>query len=252
MNLKGPRTTNILMRSLALQLFLNFKTMQGPGYLFALRTELRGLSEDRVRAAGSFINGHPVFSSIALGALLKQLREPLDEAGVKEVIEWKRGISTPLGSIGDGLIWERYKPALLALVVAAMLIAGGNADVVWPWCAAGLLMTYNLSLWSFRRWGFRRGFELGARVSELALHPALPLARKLLRVLGISAAALVLAGAVSQAIGLGQTATIQFGIGFILMLSAAFLRLNTLTVAFLTVLSSFGIYLITSSTPHLP
>ncbi|MBL0061459.1 MAG: PTS system mannose/fructose/sorbose family transporter subunit IID [bacterium] len=247
-----PKKTNILLRSLALQLFLNYKTMQGPGYLFALKPDLTEPDENKVRAAASLINGHPVFSSIALGAIAARLRVPVDEAKAKEIAEWKRGLSTPLGAIGDSLIWERFKPALLAIVVATMIVAGQKADSVWGWCAFALLLIYNLTLWSFRSWGFSQGFKLGERVSELALHPALPVVRKALRVLGIVAAAFVLATAGANVLHLGQSAWLQFGIGFLFMLGAVFLRYSTLTVAFLTVLSSLGIAYLFSSTPLLP
>ncbi len=248
----APKQTNILLRSLALQLFLNYKTMQGPGYLFALRPELRQHDEHKARAAGSLINGHPVFSSVALGALAARLREPVDEAKAKEIAEWKRGLSTPLGAIGDSLIWERFKPALLAIVVAVMIVFGDKADSVWGWCVAALLLIYNLTLWSFRNWGFRQGFRLGERVSELALHPALASARKYLRVIGVVAAAFTLAAAFARVLPLGNAAALQFGIGFLFMLGAVFLRYSTLTVAFLTVLSSFGLAYLFSTTPLLP
>lgn len=250
--MKAPRKTNILLRSLALQLFLNYKTMQGPGYLFALKPELEEADEHKVRAVASMINGHPVFSSVALGAIAARLREPVDEAKAKEIVEWKRGLSTPLGAIGDSLIWERFKPALLAIVVATMIVGGQKADSVWGWCAVALLLIYNLTLWSFRSWGFTNGFRLSERVSELALHPALPVVRKGLRVLGIVAAAYVLATAGANVLHLGSSARLQFGIGFLFMLGAVFLRYSTLTVAFLTVLSSLGIAYLFSSTPLLP
>lgn len=248
----APKKTTILLRSLALQLFLNYKTMQGPGYLFALKPELRERDENKVRAAGSLINGHPVFSSIALGAIAARLREPVDETRANEIAEWKRGLATPLGAIGDSLIWERFKPGLLALVVGTMLISGNKADSIWGWCAVALLLTYNLTLWWFRNWGFANGFRLGERVSELALHPALPILRRILRWLGIASAAFVVSATLSTVWTLGTTALMQFGLGVLFMLGAAFFRYSTLTVAFLTVLGSFTLFYITSSTPLLP
>jgi len=248
----APRMTNILLRSLAVQLFLNYKTMQGPGYLMSLGSDLRERNEHKVRAAGSFINGHPAFSSIALGALTKRLRGEVTAETAKDISEWKRQISTPLGAIGDSIIWERWKPALLALCVAAMLFSREFAATAWVWAVSAMLLIYNLSLWSFRVWGFRHGYQLGERVAELALHPALPAARRVLRILGIAAAIAVVCAALWTAFAPGTTSALQFGAGFLIMLGAALLRTSTLTACFLTILSSFAIAYFSTSTSLLP
>ncbi|MCB1059296.1 MAG: PTS system mannose/fructose/sorbose family transporter subunit IID [Calditrichaeota bacterium] len=248
----APKRTTILLRSLALQLFLNYKTMQGPGYLMSLRSELSDHDPEKTRAAGSFINGHPVFSSIALGALAKRLRGSVDAAAAADISEWKRTLSTPLGSIGDSLIWERFKPALLALAAGILLLGSNIAEGLWGWLVLLMMLTYNLALWNFRNWGFERGFELGETVSELALHPALPKVRKFLRVLGIVAASLVIAGTIKSSLGPSPTTWMQFCAGFLLMLGASKLRLNTLTVAFFAILFSFGIYFLNTQTHLLP
>lgn len=252
MSQQNPGRTKILLRSLGLQLFLNYKTMQGPGYLLALRGEGRKLDEQATRTAASFINGHPAFSGIALGALSKRLREPVDDQKAKELMEWKRGLSTPLGAIGDSLIWERYKPGSLAVLVLLMLIPTNNWMTNWVWGAASVLAIYNLSLWWFRNWGFSHGFALGERVSELALHPALPAVQKFMRGFGIAAAGAVIGATLSRITGDSGVSLLQYIAGFIVMVGAVYMRFSTLTVAFVTVLCSFAIYYFTISTPLLP
>lgn len=247
-----PRRTNILIRSLALQLFLNYKTMQGAGYLFSLKSELAGQNPEKIKAAASFINGHPVFSSIALGALTRQFRNPVDQNRADAISDWKRAMSTPLGSIGDSLIWERFKPALLAFAVSLLLLTSGQAEHVWGWAVVGMLLVYNGGLWLFRNWGFARGFELGERASELALHPALLKARRELKYMGIFCAGILFASAITLAMDGGVAARWQFIAGFMTMLGAAFVRASTLTVAFIAILSSFGIYYFLSQTTLLP
>lgn len=235
----------ILLRSLALQLFLNFRSMQGAGYLLALCPLLRKkeLKEGEARAVGSYINGHPVFSSLALGAIAGQLAEGRD-VGTEQFTEWKQQISSPLGAIGDSLIWERFKPGLLALLCAALLIAGQHALDLWLYGAVALVVVYNSALWMFREWGFARGLELKERLPELAAHPGLPLLKKALRVLGIVAATAVLAGALRVFAHGGALWTMEFTVGFLVILAAAFLRISTLAAAFISVLIVLGIRLI--------
>lgn len=245
----------ILLRSLAMQLFLNYKTMQGSGYLLSLRPDLRNAEQldAKAHAAGSFINGHPVFSSAALGALAARLREPVAENDVQEIADWKRSVSTPLGAIGDSLIWERFKPAMLALVVAIMLIASNRVEQWWAWSVVAALVIYNTTLWLFREWAFAQGFRLRERLTELAMHPGLPLVKRGLRILGIGAAALAIAATIQSTGKNGALANLQFVSGFLIMFGAVFLRYSTLTVALLTVLASLGLsFLFQTNIPVLP
>lgn len=234
---------SILLRSLALQLFLNYRTMQGPGYLLALRPLLKQspLSEPKIRAAGSYINGHPVFSSAGLGAIAGRLTSD-DALDLSDFAAWKREISTPMGAIGDGLIWERFKPGLLAVAAGFLLVAGPYAQDVWPWITLVILAVYNSTLWMFREWAFARGFELRERLTELAAHPGLIKLKKGLRIFGILAAAFALAGSLGVFVNGGPLGASQFGAGFLIMLAGARLRVSTLTAAFFTVLSTFGLY----------
>ncbi|MCB9366047.1 MAG: PTS system mannose/fructose/sorbose family transporter subunit IID [Calditrichaeota bacterium] len=233
---------NILFRSLALQLFLNYKTMQGPGYLFALRPELRDADEAKIRAAASFINGHPVFSSAALGALSGMLREESDDVRLESLKDWKRQLSTPLGAIGDSLIWERFKPMLLAGVAALLLVLGDQAQAWWLKLSLSMIVVYTGGLWWFRSWAFDRGVELKGQLTGLAAHAGLPRLRKALRVLGLLGAASVLAASASRFAGHELLASLQFAAGFLIMLAGAKLRVSTLTAAFFTILSVFSLY----------
>ncbi|MBK6766342.1 MAG: PTS system mannose/fructose/sorbose family transporter subunit IID [bacterium] len=249
-----PKRT-ILFRSLALQLFLNYKTMQGAGYLFALRPALRDPDhlDKKAHAAGSFINGHPAFSSAALGALVTRLKTVSSADDVQEITNWKRELSTPLGAIGDSLIWERLKPVVLALVVSAVLVAGNLVADVWVYAAIGALVVYNGALWLFRDWAFGQGVWLGERLTELALHPSLAGLKRVLRYAGILSAATVLAASIGRVGDLGTLGGAQFAAGFAIMMGAALLRSSTLTAALLSVLAAMGIgYLFHTTITVLP
>jgi mannose/fructose/N-acetylgalactosamine-specific phosphotransferase system component IID len=244
--MKESPKQSILFRSLALQLFLNYKTMQGPGYLMSLRPMLRDdpQLDQKAHAAASFVNGHPVFSSAALGAMSELLKSRTDDVHAASLKDWKRQISTPMGAIGDHLIWERFKPALLALLATLLLLAGQSAAHVWVIAVTVMFITYNLSLWLFREWMFARGAELKENLPELAAHPGLPKLKKFLRVIGIFAAAGVLAASSGNFAHGGTLANSQFIAGFAVMLLASKLRVSTLTAAFFAVLSMFGLYYI--------
>lgn len=237
-----PKRT-ILLRSLALQLFLNYKTMQGSGYLFALRPVLRDveLREEKIRAAGSFINGHPAFSGAALGALVTRLRNITTADDVQVIANWKRELSTPLGAIGDSLIWERFKPALLALIVAAVFLAGNLVATVWMIAAIVAFLLYNGALWYFRCWSFGQGVLLGERLTELAMHPALPRLKRILRVMGVASSAFVLAAALGKSGEQGWLGRSQFVVGFFVMIGAAMLRSSTLTAALFSILAALSV-----------
>ncbi|MCC6477167.1 PTS system mannose/fructose/sorbose family transporter subunit IID [bacterium] len=223
----------ILCRSCALQLFLNYKTMQGAGYANALLPLLKKSSsrESDTAKAASFINGHPVFSSIALGAIAKRLHDE-PQLSHDEMAEWKRELSTPLGAIGDTLIWEKFKP-LLVVIAATLLLSMRNATATtWMVVLLSIWGLYNLSLHFFRSWGFDRGSELGSRVMELALHPGLTAARRALRALALVAAAgLVSVSIVSMDFAVSNL--IAFGAGFLIIIVSRKLRLGAFTAIFL-------------------
>jgi mannose/fructose/N-acetylgalactosamine-specific phosphotransferase system component IID len=173
----------LIWRSLWIQVLLNYKTMQGAGYLFILwpwlkRSEHR---KNRVIRASGFLNGHPVFSSFALGAMLRRLSDGDAEKDPQEFDQWRESLSGPLGMVGDSLIWERWKPIVLCIMVYAM---GFQAYYLYKyaegypkWIIALILITlllYNLPLIAFRWWALDKSYESGKKVLTLGSHSALP------------------------------------------------------------------------------
>jgi len=192
----------LIWRSLWIQVLLNYKTMQGAGYLFILwpwlkRSEHR---KNRVGRVSGFLNGHPIFSSFALGAMLRRLSDGDAEQDPQEFDQWRESLSGPLGMVGDSLIWERWKPIVLCIMTYAM---GFQAYYLYmnlvgnpKWIVADILITlllYNIPLIAFRWWALERSYESGRNVLALGSHSALPRIQKTLDGSAAFVAGLVLA-----------------------------------------------------------
>ncbi len=153
----------VLARSLAIQGSWNFRTMLGAGTAFALIPLLsslfKGDREALARAVGrhaGFFNAHPYMASVAIGALARMEFEAADQ---EEIQRFRNVLVGPLGSLGDRLVWARWRP--LCSIFAVLLVATG---AVW-WVAAGLfLLLYNSAHLSLRAWGLGLGWREGRRV----------------------------------------------------------------------------------------
>ncbi len=188
-------------RSLLLQVLLNYRTMQGGGYLFTLWPWLRKTrtKAPEVRACGNYLNAHPVLATLAIGALRRRVEERDTEQDPAAFAEWQNTLCGPLGVMGDALIWDRWKPILFSLGVFVMLWR--PTLETWYSVAVGTLLLYNLPLIYLRVWGVRAGYRLGADVLLALQRPLFSRVRRILSIAGAITAGLLLAG------GLVRTAT---------------------------------------------
>ncbi|MDD5089134.1 MAG: PTS system mannose/fructose/sorbose family transporter subunit IID [bacterium] len=161
----------LVCRSLLVQTPLNYRTMQGTGYLFTLWPWLKRRSdrEHSADVASGFMNSHPVLSTLAAGALLKRIEDGDAERDAADVGQWQSEISGLLGMAGDALIWDRWKPLVFAL--GALVLLWSPRIETWIAVAAASLLLYNIPLLSLRCWGARTGYRLGARVMESLADP---------------------------------------------------------------------------------
>lgn len=155
----------LLLRSLLVQASWNYRTMQGAGLGFALIPALSRLYRaDRAELAralrrhSGFFNAHPYLSTVAIAALARMESEGADS---EQVERFKRAIVSPLGSLGDRLVWARWRP-LCSLVAFFIFLLGAP----W-WAAVGVfLASYNaVHLW-LRFWGLRLGWREGREVGR--------------------------------------------------------------------------------------
>jgi mannose/fructose/N-acetylgalactosamine-specific phosphotransferase system component IID len=102
----------------------------------------------------SGFNANPYLAGYALGAVTKLEEE---KTYPQQIIRFKELMQSPLGAVGDNLIWQNLKPALLVLgivLIAKIDIYGALA--VW--------MTFNCYQIYLRARAIRKGYLLGLDV----------------------------------------------------------------------------------------
>jgi len=155
----------LLLRSLLVQASWNYRTMQGAGLGFAMIPALARLYRGdgtalakALRSHSGFFNAHPYLSTVAIGALARMESE---NVGADELERFKRAIVSPLGSLGDRLVWARWRP-LCSLLAFLIFLVGGP----WWLAVAVFLISYNaVHLW-LRIWGLRLGWREGRGVGH--------------------------------------------------------------------------------------
>lgn len=189
----------MVLRSFAMQASWNHRTLLGGGFAFSLlpvlRRVYRGQPQALAEAVGrhaEYFNAHPYLASVALGAVAQMEVARSDAAAVSRL---KAGLVSPLGTLGDRLVWARWRP-LCALVAIAAFFAG------LPWWAAVALFlgAYNVVHLGLRIWGMRLGWhearQVGRALSRSAIRRipdrlTLPLAASAGVLLALLTAALV-------------------------------------------------------------
>ena len=189
----------LVCRSLFVQTPLNYRTMQGAGYLYTLWPRLKRRSDldHSADVAAGFMNSHPVLAALAAGALLKRIEDSDAARDAAEVARWQSEISGPLGMAGDALIWDRWKPIIFAL--GALILLWSPRVETWIAVAAGSLLLYNVPLFFIRRWGVETGYRMGARVLESLTRPDFSRWRKILGAAGAIVAGLWLGSLLARA-----------------------------------------------------
>jgi len=155
-------------RSFLIQGSWNYRTMLGSGFAFAMLPALRGLFPDSGARQQAILrhmelfNAHPYMSNLALGAAVRLEAEGADADTVRR---FKIAVRGPLGSLGDGLVWATWLPAVSLLALALYWIgAPGWVAVVT------FLLVYNVGHVGLRLWAFRAGLvhgrEVGGRLAK--------------------------------------------------------------------------------------
>lgn len=161
----GRATTVVtFLRSFLIQGSWNYHTMLGSGFAYAMLPALRrlfGHDPDALEAALrrhlEHFNAHPYLSNLALGATL---RLEADGADPDEVRRFKTAVRSPLGSLGDALVWAAWLPAV-SLAALSLYWLGAPA-----WLAvATFVVVYNVGHVGLRIWGFRTGLAEGRAVA---------------------------------------------------------------------------------------
>ena len=239
MALMHSEARRLAIRSLLLQVLLNYHTMQGGGYLFALWPWLRQTdpSGKRALASASYLNAHPVLAALAIGAMRRRLEDGDVEKDPQGFAEWQTALCGPLGVVGDTLIWDRWKPLLFSLAVLVMVCF--PTLNVWLVTATLCLLLYNIPLYYLRLWGVREGYRLGADVLSVVNRPAFARARRILSFIGAFVTGALFAAGFMRSVSETLITGGQFLLAFSIALIGVRRRWNIAWTLLVTLLAVF-------------
>jgi mannose/fructose/N-acetylgalactosamine-specific phosphotransferase system component IID len=150
------------VRSFFIQTGFTYERLMAFGFVWSLVPLARKLSSSRDRLAGilkrhlSSFNANPYLASYALGtvAALEEQNAPAEQ-----IARFKDSMRGPLGALGDSLIWQNLRPALLMLGVGLSAGLGVyGALAVW--------FIFNLYQAHLRVRGVLKGYALALGVSS--------------------------------------------------------------------------------------
>lgn len=143
----------ISLKALFLQCMWNNKTLQGPGFAWAM-SALRapGIAALMARHMGHF-NSTPALAPCLAAAVARMEEKGAEESEVARV---KDSAAGPLAAVGDQLFWSTLRP----LAALAGLLGG----FLGPGLAAVLVVAvYNIPQGFFRAYGAARGYGEGVK-----------------------------------------------------------------------------------------
>lgn len=152
------------LRLFAVQGSWNYERMLGLGVGVAQEPLLRDLrnrdGDEAYRAAvaraARFFNAHPYLAGLAVGAAARAEHDGTPPAQIERL---RAALVSPLGSIGDQLVWAGWLPLLSSAAIAAIAL-GGN------WMAVlAFALVYNTGHVALRWWALVTGWNHGARVA---------------------------------------------------------------------------------------
>ncbi len=151
---------SLFCRSFLVQGSWNYRSLIGTGVAWALLpVSARGRPD---QLGGSIsdepFNSHPYLTPLALGALA---RAAYEEEDIQRVRRFRDALRSPLGSLGDKLIWGAWRP-LCVLAGILLAVLGAHPGLV----IGTILVTYNLLHLALRAWGLEVGLRLGLDVAR--------------------------------------------------------------------------------------
>ncbi|MGQ0642205.1 MAG: PTS system mannose/fructose/sorbose family transporter subunit IID [Gemmatimonadaceae bacterium] len=155
----------MFIRLLAIQGSWNYETLIGTGTAYCIEPALRllpgGAQGEAYRAAlarqSQYFNAHPYLAAVAVGALA---RAELDGESPKQIERYRRALCSPLGSLGDRLVWASWLPFCSIVALGVFALGAGPLLTV-----GGFLILYNAGHIWLRLWGLRTGWREGLRVA---------------------------------------------------------------------------------------
>jgi mannose PTS system EIID component len=163
----------MFVRMLAVQGSWNYETLLGTGIGFVMEPALRflpgGVNGPAYRSAlareSRYFNAHPYLTGIAVGALTRAELEGADPARIER---FRSALASPLGSVGDRLVWASWLP-FCSVVALGVFGAGGSALAV----VGTFLLLYNAGHFLLRAWGLHVGLARGLNVASALGNPVM-------------------------------------------------------------------------------
>ncbi|MFQ6045068.1 MAG: PTS system mannose/fructose/sorbose family transporter subunit IID [Gemmatimonadales bacterium] len=174
------RLARAWLRLLTVQASFNYDRMQGVGVAYASEPLLEnlpgGTTGERyaaaMRHATRYFNAHPYLTGLAVGAVARAEHDGLSDAAIAGL---QRALVSPLGSLGDRLIWAGLLPAAVGL---ALVLAAATSPLVG---VLVFLVVYNAVHVAVRGWALAIGWRDSTKVARAINSPGV---RASLRVAG--------------------------------------------------------------------
>ncbi|PID27465.1 MAG: hypothetical protein CR982_05845 [Candidatus Cloacimonadota bacterium] len=160
MKLNNYTIISIVIRSMFIKLFYNYKTLYGQGLCFCLLPSRKNLKTEIqlfFERHSDFFNTNDHLSGFAIGTIIK-----LEEEGKYHLIaKIKKIYSTSLGAIGDNLIHKTIKPIAVLIPVNIALFFNLKTNYIFYTSIAliiTLLIFFNIYI---RIFGIISGYKNG-------------------------------------------------------------------------------------------
>ncbi|MBU1937461.1 PTS system mannose/fructose/sorbose family transporter subunit IID, partial [bacterium] len=167
-----------------------------------------------IRRSSGFMNTHPIFSSFAMGAMLRRMADE-KELPQDEWQSWRENLCGPLGITGDALIWDGLKPLVFMLSFALWFFIGAPAAIVL--LSVVIFLLYNAPLFILRFWGARQGWQRGKDVLQAIELPFFIQSRKWMERIGAALAGFCVIVGFIYTSDFQLVSVVQFGIGFLML-----------------------------------
>lgn len=160
------------LRMLTVQASFNYERMVGVGLGYTTEPLLRALpggrEGERYREAmtrsARYFNAHPYLAGLAAGALARAEHDGVPGSKVERL---RAALVSPLGAVGDRLVWAGTLPAASAVGLALSAHAPVGVG------AAALLGLYNVPHFLLRIWGLIAGWRFGTSLGHALAAPML-------------------------------------------------------------------------------
>ncbi|MDE0394757.1 MAG: PTS system mannose/fructose/sorbose family transporter subunit IID [Gammaproteobacteria bacterium] len=207
----------LLVRSLFVQGSINERTLIGSGFSWALLPPSRSTGREGTEAEAvvpgpeESFNSHPYLTPLALGATARARAEGMPSTELRSFLA---ALRSPLGSLGDRLIWSTWRPLCLLGALLGIVLGAPPAPVV-----AGVFLVYNGLHIFLRVWGLRVGLAHGTEVAPALGAARLPARSERLAALGVLILGVLAGLAIVHALGHGVPGGVWAGMGALLLLA---------------------------------